>query len=377
MAGTTFDVAIAGGGVIGLSIAWELAQQGATVCVIDGGEPGRQASWAASGMLPPGPRLWLDDHFSPLEQMAGLSQELNEPWHERLLEQTGIDNGFRPSGALYLGQDLTEHCKEWHRRGIEYRRLEAAEVREIEPALEPSGETVFLPEEAQLRPPWHLMALRTACEESGVEFHHGGHLREVRPAGDRVDQLTTERGKILAGRFCLCAGCWSEQLARTFGLSLPTVPIRGQIALLKGSFGVLRHIINVGPRYLTPRSDGRVLIGSTQESAGFESVTTAGAVGELLRFAVELCPALAAFELETCWAGLRPATPDGLPYLGRIPGFQNFWVATGHFRAGFQLAAATGVVMRCLMLGQDSPVEISSLGIERIDSGHSAEGCSL
>jgi glycine oxidase len=163
----------------------------------------------------------------------------------------------------------------------------------------------------------------------------------------------------------LTSGCWSGQIATGLGLDLPIRPVRGQILLLKGKPGMLKRIVNAGPRYLTPRADGRVLVGATQEDVGFNKQNTVEGVAELMNFARRLCPVLANFTLEQNWSGLRPGTADGLPYLGRVPNIENAWLATGHFRAGIQLSAATAVIMRSLILGQELPVDVANLAANR------------
>jgi glycine oxidase len=149
------------------------------------------------------------------------------------------------------------------------------------------------------------------------------------------------------------------------GLDLPVKPLRGQIVLLAGDRQLFDRNIYVGLRYLAPRRDGRVLIGSTMEDVGFVKENSPEAVQQLRSFAGQLVPALAELSMETCWSGLRPSTPDGKPYLGRAGELKNTWVATGHLRAGLQLSPATAVVMRSLMLGQATPIDVSPLGVER------------
>jgi glycine oxidase len=131
--------------------------------------------------------------------------------------------------------------------------------------------------------------------------------------------------------------------------------------LLSGARVLLSHDVYVGLRYLAPRQDGHVLVGSTMEDVGFVKENTPEATDELLSFATQLVPALAELPVETCWSGLRPGTPDGKPYLGRAGQLENIWLATGHFRAGLQLSPATAVVMRSLILGQAPPIDVSSL----------------
>lgn len=365
----TCDVLLIGGGVVGLSLAWELASNGASVQVVDSGELGREASWAAAGMLPPGPTVEKRADCSAYDQIQGLSHELHPVWHERLRSEVGIDNGYRTTGAIYaagIASDLSQHTDEWTRWGLEFHDLDAAAIADLEPNLQFEGRAALLPSECQLRPPWHLKALIAACQKSGVKLTPGCHVTGFVVQNGRVTAAETSLGKISAGQVCLTSGCWSGQIAASLGLNLPIRPVRGQILLLNGQPGVVKRIVNAGPRYLTPRPDGRVLVGSTQEEVGFNKQNTVEGIAELMNFAKQLCPALADFTVEQSWSGLRPGTTDGLPYLGRVPEIENAWLATGHFRAGIQLSAATAVIMRSLILGQEAPVDVTELAASRI-----------
>jgi glycine oxidase len=142
-------------------------------------------------------------------------------------------------------------------------------------------------------------------------------------------------------------------------------PVRGQIVLLNTGDSLVRRILMRGPRYLVPRPDGRVLIGSTEESVGFRKQTTAQAVQSLLAFGLSLVPALAEARLERAWSGLRPGSPDGLPFLGAAPGFENLFIAAGHYRAGIQLSPATGLVLKQLILGQPTTVSLTPFRVGR------------
>jgi glycine oxidase len=364
----TCDVLLIGGGVVGLSLAWELASNGTQVHVVDSGQLGREASWAAAGMLPPGPTAEKRASCSAYDQIQGLSHELHSDWHERLRHEVGIDNGYRPMGAVYAAETLgalAQHTNEWTRWGLEFHDLDRAGIADLEPNLRFDGQVVLLPSECQLRPPWHLKALVAACQKMGVKLTPGCQVTGFEDQGGRVSSAVTSLGRISAGQYCLTSGCWSGQVAVGLGLNLTIRPVRGQILLLNGQPGVLQRIVNAGPRYLTPRADGRVLVGSTQEDVGFNKQNTVEGVAELMNFARELCPALAGFTLEQSWSGLRPGTADGLPFLGRVPNLENAWLATGHFRAGIQLSAATAVIMRSLILGQEAPVDVVSLSVDR------------
>lgn len=370
-----YDVLIVGGGVIGLSLAWELAQHDAKVCVIDRGQLGKEASWAGAGMIPPGAHRSCWQNATPLEQLEGYSQALQAEWHQRLLDQTGIDNEYRRCGAVQLaftGTDadtLSHKSQRWQALGISCHELDPATLADLEPALAAQAakvtHAVHLPTETQIRNPRHLQALIAACQNAGVDLRSDAELLEFRTSESRVAQATTATGPIEADHFCLTAGSWSGQLAASLGIELPVQPIRGQIVLLQGPTGLLKRNILVGPRYIVSRNDGRLLVGSTQEDAGFENTSTESGVAELMRFAKSISPTIAELPIETQWAGLRPGTLDGLPYLGQLPNFENTWIATGHFRAGLQLSPATAVVMRSLILGQQPPVNITSLTVRR------------
>jgi glycine oxidase len=367
-----FDVLLIGGGAMGLSLAWELAQHGAKVCVVDSGPMGNEASWAAAGMLPPGPNRALWPQCSAYEQLQGLSHELHPQWHERIREFVEIDNGYRPTGAIYIADGapaanaaLQRNQQEWRRWQLEQHSLDSTSLCDLEPALAVTGEAVLLPSESQVRPPRHLKALLAVCQKSGVELRSGCQVLGWQTTGNKITAALTSTGLISAEHYCLTSGCWTGALAAGLGLSLPIRPVRGQILLLNGPPHTLRRIVNAGPRYLTSRPDGRVLVGATQEEVGFDKQNTVEGLAELMNFARTLCPALAKFTLEKSWSGLRPGTADDLPYLGRLPNHENGWIAAGHFRAGIQLSPATAVEMRSLILGQEPPVDVTDLGVAR------------
>jgi glycine oxidase len=210
-----------------------------------------------------------------------------------------------------------------------------------------------------------LKALRAACAQRGVEITTGAAVEDFEIAHERVTGALTAEGTIRAERYCLTTGSWTAFVARRLGIELAIRPIRGQIALLNSGDAWLRRIINEGPRYLVPRGDGRVLVGSTEEEAGFDCRTTAGGVATLLDFALSLCPRLRRANVEATWAGLRPATIDGRPYLGPAPGLANLFVAAGHFRSGLQLSPATAVVLGELIRGVKPQVDLADFRLDR------------
>jgi len=371
------DVLIVGGGVIGLSLAYELSAAGLRVRVVDQAALGQESSWAGAGILPPARRR---PGAAPLRQLAALSAELHPAWSLRLLEETGLDNGFRRCGGLYLARDSHERdelafiAAGWREEGIEARELSADELSACEPALRPATRTsaaqenlsaYFLPEEAQLRNPRHVKALIQACTRRGVTLDPGQAVDDFEIRGRRVLGARTTSGTLTAGHVVIASGAWSGRLAQRLGLRPAIRPIRGQIALLQTGRPLLQHILNQGHRYLVPRSDGRLLIGSTEEDVGFVKQTTAGSIQDLLAFGLALVPELAGAPLERCWSGLRPWAPDGLPYLGRFPDFENAWLAAGHFRAGLELSPATAVTLSQALRGETPEVPLEGFRLDR------------
>jgi glycine oxidase len=270
-----------------------------------------------------------------------------------LREATGIDNGYRVTGGIDIPADEPIDTGLWTREGVEWAEVSGEQLRAVEPALAAGqGPAYFLPHMAQIRNPRHMQALIAATAARGVRQE--GHCQAVgfERDGRRITAVTTADGRRVAGQYLVCAGAWTGPLLNEVGFTLDTRPIRGQIALLRTPTPALSRIVLMGKRYLVPRDDGLVLVGSTEEDVGFDPSTTADAIGDLLRFATRLVPALGRAAVERCWAGLRPGSPDGLPTLGRVPGFDNLWVAAGHFRAGLQLSPATGLAMAEALTGR-------------------------
>jgi len=367
------DTLIIGAGAIGLSVAYELAGRGEKVGIVERSDVGRESSWAGAGIVPPAP---TDADASPAQQLAALSAKLHPEWHDRLKRETGVENGYRRCGALYLADDevserqLAEEAAQWRAAGIHHEAVDAARRAELEPALALEGvrSAFHLPDEAQLRNPWHVRALEAACAARGVVTMVRAPVEEFVVRDDRLAEVRTPVGTFAADKFCLTAGAWSGELAAKLGMRPAVKPIRGQIVLLKPERPVVRGIVYAGKsfrHYFVARADGRVLVGSTEEDVGFDKRTTATVARELLDFALRLAPTLADAEIEQSWAGLRPFSADGLPYLGRAPNLKNFYVATGHYRWGLALSPATAVVMAQLMRGEPTTLDLTPFRLDR------------
>jgi glycine oxidase len=358
------DVLIIGAGVIGLTTAHYLAESGLRATVLDRADLGREASWAGAGIIPPG----APEHArTPIDQLRAISSALYPTLSAELRAATGVDNGYSVCGGLELIETEADLVSdEWRSDGVVFEELDAAELHRREPALASHFQRAFyLPHIAQVRNPRHLQALIASCQRQGVELAPHCAVRGFVRSGERIAAVETSSGRRTAGQYLLTAGAWSDGLLEQVGWKPGIRPIRGQIALLNTGQSGVRPLILAGKRYLVPRGDGRILIGSTEEEAGFDARPTAGGIAGLLQLAAALMPSLGSAPLERCWAGLRPGSADGLPYLGRVPGLDNLYVGAGHFRAGLQLSPATGQILRDLICR--APTNLMSLEPFRLD----------
>jgi glycine oxidase len=361
------DILIVGGGVIGLSTAWFLAGEGASVSLVEQGDVGRQASWAGAGIISP---EFPQKAHSPIDLLRAHSYRLYPILSEQLRDLTGIDNGFVVCGGIEFpeeGKDSPLPTEEWCSEGIAFERLDRAGLLRRQPGLaDHLVKGVWLPGMAQVRNPHHLQALRAGCLKRGVQIETGWPVRRLVFEGRKAVAVAGEQGRLRpAGQVLLAAGAWTEALLRDIGLAPGIHPVRGQIALLNTGRPGMRPLLLQGKRYLVPRLDGRILVGSTEEDAGFDARPTSEGIAGLLEFAHRLLPSLAEVPVEAKWAGLRPGSPDGLPFLGAAPGWERLHIAAGHFRAGLQLSPATGLVMAQHLLGKPTLVPLEPFRLDR------------
>lgn len=359
------DVAILGGGIIGLTSAYFLAKEGASVAVFDRGDFGREASWAGAGILPPGNP---DRAATPADALRAIGSRRFPDFSAELRNLTGIDNGYRCCGGIeFLGPEDAGVPELWEAEGIEFQRLTPHDLKQLEPAVERANLPAYLLPFAQVRNPWHMRALITACERVGVVLRPNEPVAGWLTEGRRVRGVRLLSGESVCAKSSLLAsGAWSEALLEPLGCAPGIHPVRGQIVLLNRPCPGIDRILMMGKRYFVPRDDGRVLIGSTEEpEAGFEKWPTPAGVSELLAFATHWLPSWAGAEIEKCWAGLRPGSPDGLPFIGPVPGWQNVFAAAGHFRAGVQLSIGTAQAVCELLTNRRPCVPLAAFALDR------------
>ena len=357
-------VAIVGGGVIGLSLAYELNRRGHEVIVAERDRMGRQSSWAGAGVFPPSN---IDTAIHPLEHLDARSDQLHPIWAQELKKQTGIDTGFQRCGGLYLARTVGEKAAlsgvvgEWQERAFEAVQLSPSEMKTKFGELACAGDedliAWWLPGETQICNPHHLLALVAACKAGGVTLLENCGDVSLDRGTDKIQGIIVpghDQQAIKADAYCITAGAWAQQIVT----ELPMVPVRGQMLLYKLDAAPFAAIVNEGSRYLVPRQDGHVLFGATIEEAGFDTNTTPEGLANLKQHAQDLLPSLSADRLIKSWAGLRPGTFDGFPYIGPLAGHDNVFIAAGHFKAGLHLSPATAEVISDLIEQKEPSIDL-------------------
>ena len=351
------QVIVVGGGVIGLLSAYRLAEAGKAVSLLESGAVGSEASWAGGGIVSP---LYPWRYSPAVTALAHWSQDFYPQLGEHLLAQTGIDPEVYQTGLYWLDLHDEADALAWaEQHGRPLTRVSMDEVREAVPSLgEGFSRAVCMQGVANVRNPRLLQALRAALQQMDnvqvLENHKvEGFVRE----GERIVGVQTVQGELRADQVVVAAGAWSGELLATLGLELPVTPMKGQMILFKCSEDFLPSMVLAKRRYAIPRKDGHILVGSTLEDVGFDKTPTEDALASLRKTAIELLPALADAEVVKHWAGLRPASPDGVPFIGPVAGFEGLWLNCGHFRNGLVLAPASCQLLANLMLGQAPIIE--------------------
>jgi glycine oxidase len=343
----TCDVVIVGGGIIGGSIAFDLAGRNLRVAVLDRQELMREASWAAAGMLSPAPDC---PAAIPLVPLGRASLALYPKFVEAVEDASGLRSGFRTGGAVEVichgdaERELSTLVAVHHGLGLACEPMRLEEARNMEPALgREARAAALLPDECSIEPRALTAAVLAAAHSAGAALCPGVEVTSLALDGKKCVGVKTSSGENFpAAQVVLAAGCWSSQIPGAAPYA-PTLPVRGQMAALRHSGTPIRHVLRSERGYLVPRgmdSPQTVVVGSTIENAGYEKRVTSGGIEKILTAANELAPELAKAEIIETWCGLRPGTPDQLPILG--PGeIDGLVFATGHYRNGILLTPVT------------------------------------
>ena len=386
-----WDAIVIGAGIVGLSLALELNKQGLRVLVVEKGEPGREASWAAGGMLADFP----SETPPLLRELATASAAMYPEFVRGLEEESGLKIDLRSVGTLVLFRAETglRPVPAGQSPATTQAYALPLPLAELEPALRvpDAAAAQFTPLYSRERcvDPRHLTsAAIAAARHRGVDFSSGDQVMGVEVANGKATGVRTNTTQFAAGLVVNCAGAWAGQIRvgirvgtgaspvqaerSSAGFLVPTRPVKGQmLCVVMPEKELVRHVVRTSgwtpDVYLIPRSDGRLVIGATQEEAGFDKQTVPETIQKLRQAALDLVPKLAEARILEAWAGLRPGTPDNLPILGTTP-TPGYFVATGHFRDGILLAPVTAKVMAQMILGQKPEFDLEAFGAERFES---------
>jgi len=351
------DFLIIGGGVIGMMTALQLADAGQQVTLVERGECGKEASWAGGGIVSP---LYPWRYDAAISQLSRWSEGVYPSLSLRLLEETGIDPEYRQKGLLYLNVDDADKALRWARQlGKPLERVGADFVHTKEPGVAMAGDSaLWMPTLGSVRNPRLAKALkarltampqvtlREQCEVSGLLQKEGN-----------VEGVMTAQGPITAGRIIVCGGAWTAQLLAQLNVQLPVRPVKGQMIAYQAPKGLVQRVVLKDGRYIIPRADGLLLVGSTLEEAGFDKTTDAAALASLKHSAEAILPALATCPIAHQWAGLRPGSPAGVPFIGALQEWPNVYINAGHYRNGLVLAPASTHLLADQLLGREPLID--------------------
>jgi glycine oxidase len=357
----SFDVAVVGGGAIGLAVAWRVAQRGLRVVVLERGEPGGGTSHVAAGMIAPVAEAQPIEQ--PLLRLNLASAGMYSAFIEELTEASGRDPGYRRTGTLLAARDgdeaeaLERELAVRHRLGLGVNRLRASEARMLEPGLAPALRLALeIPDDHAVDPRKLTAALSAALAHAGGTLRKHTEVAGLLRAGEHVTGVRLHDGTTVdADQVVIAAGAWSDRLhdiprhAR-----VPIHPVKGQIMRLHDPAGpgLLTRVLRMQSCYVVPRGDGRYVLGATMEERGFDTSVSAGSTFELLRDAIELVPGVGELVLDELSAGLRPGTADNAPAIGpsAVPGLHY---ATGHYRHGILLTPITAEIAAEALTGAE------------------------
>ena len=358
------DILIVGGGIIGMLTARELSLAGMKVTIVEQGKAGHESSWAGGGIISP---LYPWRYSAPVSALAQWGQEFYPELIEEMNSATGLDAELIQSGLLMLGEEHEKAitwAKKWQSN---LQLIDNKELYELEPelsrALATDNQAIWMPDVRQVRNPRLVKTTKKYLLKQGVKFLEQTEVTGFISHADKVMGVTSSAGDILADKVLLSGGAWSAKLLKNNVISVE--PVKGQMILFKTEVDKIKRITLSQDRYVIPRQDGRVLVGSTLEHTGFDKTTTATAREELQQEAFRIMPCLKDAEIEHHWAGLRPGSADGIPYICSVPNMDGLYLNAGHYRNGVVLGPASARLASDIILNRQPILDISSYQIGR------------
>lgn len=342
---------VIGGGVIGLMTARQLYNQGVDVLLLEKGPLGGESSWAGGGIISPLYPWFYDEAVNVLAERS----KKNYPQYIRqLYEETGLDSELVKSGLITATRDksiISDWAKQW---SVDATYIDdVAQLTEIEPAIGHSvDQGIWIPDVMQVRNPKLVKALKASFDKLSIPYRENCAVDEVIVENNKVVAVQTVSNRISADKIIIASGAWSAQFTVT-SQKVEVMPVKGQMIMYKGKPDLVKRIVLSEGHYIIPRKDGHILAGSTLEKIGFDKSLSKDAHNELHQAAVELVPLLDQLPIERQWAGLRPGTEKGIPYICQHDEIDGLYIHAGHFRNGIVLGLASSELMVDIVLGRE------------------------
>jgi len=328
------DCIIVGGGLIGMLSARELKKAGLDVLILEKGELGKESSWAGGGILSP-LHPWRYPH--EVGQLASIGHQLYPQIARELFEESGVDPQYLRSGLLVLNSHEQAEALAWAEKWSMNLSIlaDAAAIQAVTPGVaNVIDQGLWLPDIAQIRNPRLVKAARGSLDSLGIKYQEHTSVEKLNIQNAKINSVVANGKTYHAGKVLIAGGAWSGEILNQFKQPPDIKPVKGQMILFEPAPNLLKSMLLIDNRYLIPRKDGRVLCGSSIEHTGFDKSTSSEIKQDLLDSATEILPALAKLQIEHHWAGLRPGSPSGVPYIGRHNEVEGLYINTGHFRNG-------------------------------------------
>jgi glycine oxidase len=359
------EVIIIGGGIIGMFTARELHNAGVDVLVIERGPLGGESSWAGGGIISP---LYPWRYSKPVNQLAEISKTIYPGLAQQLQDESGVDCELITSGLLFTGLEEQQQAESWAQDwSVELQTItDTRQIHQIEPRVSQAIDCgLWLPDIMQIRNPKLVKAMKGSFDSLGIKYLEHTPVDELIVEAGVIKGVKTASDTFTAHKLIIASGAWSSGFIKG-ERNVAVEPVKGQMIMFRGEPGLIRRMVLSSGHYIIPRKDGRVLAGSTLERTGFDKTITDVATVELRRAAVEIIPVLGDMEIERQWAGLRPGTEQGIPYICMHPEIDGLYINAGHYRNGVVLGAASARLMAEMVLGQKPSIDPAPYALDAV-----------
>lgn len=363
-------IAIIGAGVSGLLSALELVEQGCTITLFDQQHAGHAASWAGGGILSP---MYPWRYPNEVNHLAQHGKQLYQQWNEKLQPKTGIYFQIHETGMLIFDEadfELGLSYKDQHQEPMQHcEYLQREQLETVNPHISAQFQhAIYFPHLANVRNPRLLKSLISYLKQHPqVEVYENTWIEKFNIQNQKIQSVESANGQhFVADQFVIATGAWSNCWADQLQLSIPVEPVQGQMMLFKTPENWLPTMCMNNVMYLIPRLDGHIVCGSSMDHIGFDKRPNVQTQQNIYKACIEMVPELANFPIVKQWAGLRPSSPTGIPYIGKMPELNNLWANFGHYRNGLCMGPASAQLLRQLMLNQDTHVDSTAYSAERL-----------